>query len=270
MSNLQPIKTSQANIYFNEISTSNSPVILWLHGFCENNYIFSELITALKFTARHILPDLPGYGKSIPETDFDFSMQAFAQSIYEMLIALNIQQVHCIGHSMGGYIGLQLAHAYPNLIQSLTLLHSTAAADSALKKENRNRTIEVVQKDLNIFLREFHQNLFFTENRIRFKNVIEAIRQHASSFLTPNTVIKTLQGLRDRPDFTNQLLLRNFKLNYIIGRYDPVLSCDEIILQANTLGAQFCVLENSGHMGLIEEKELCAQCIEHFIKDYYI
>jgi len=265
MSNLHHIKTSQAIVYFHETSTSSSPVLLWLHGFCEDHQIFSEFITEIKVPARHIVPDLPGYGKSTAQSNFDFSMQAYAQSIHEMLMALNIQQVHCIGHSMGGYIGLQLAHSYPNLLHSLTLLHSTAAADSAQKKENRNRTIEVVQKDLNIFLREFHQNLFYAENKIRLKTTIDTIRHHVSTFLTADTIIKTLKGLRDRPDYTEYLTQRTFKLNYLIGRHDPILPADEIIRQAEILNARYAILENSGHMGLMEEKKLCAQYIEHFI-----
>jgi len=265
MSDLKHIETSQATVYFHEISTSDSPVILWLHGFCEDHQIFSELIPEMQVPARHILPDLPGYGKSRPTADFDFNMQAFAQNVYETLEALNIRQVHCIGHSMGGYIALQLAYTYPNLIQSLTLFHSTAAADSAQKKENRNRTIDVVQKDLNIFLREFHQNLFYAENKIRLKTTIDSIRHHASSFLTADTVIKTLKGLRDRPDYTEYLTQRTFTLNYLIGRHDPILPAEEIIRQAEILNARYAILENSGHMGLMEEKKLCAQYMEHFI-----
>lgn len=265
MSDLKHIETSQATLYFQEIRTSDSPVILWLHGFCEDHQIFSELIPEIQIPARHILPDLPGYGKSIPETDFDFSMQAFAQNEHEMLEALNIQQVHCIGHSMGGYVGLQLAHTYPNLIQSLTLFHSTAAADSALKKENRNRTIDVVQKDLNIFLREFHQNLFYPENKIRLKTTIDTIRHQASTFLTADTVIKTLKGLRDRPDYTEYLNQRTFTLNYLIGRHDPILPAEEIIRQAEILNAPYAILEKSGHMGFAEEKQKTAEILQDFV-----
>ncbi|MCX7744389.1 MAG: alpha/beta hydrolase [Flavobacteriales bacterium] len=265
MSDLHNIDASQATLFFQEINTSYSPTILWLHGFCEDHQIFTALIHSMQVNARHILPDLPGYGKSKPKENFDFSMESFAQCVLEMLNVLNIQQVHCIGHSMGGYICLELAKKYPSLIHSLTLFHSTASADSAQKKENRNRTIDIVKKDLNLFLREFHQNLFYDKNKIRFQSTIEQIRKNAASFLTADTVINTLKGLRDRNDSTDFLKHRTFPLNYIIGRYDPILPANEIIEQAKQLKASYTVLEDSGHMGFIEEQENVIKLLKYFI-----
>lgn len=265
MNDLQYKETSQATIYYKEINTSDFPVILWLHGFCEDHQIFVTLIDSIQLKARHIVPDLPGYGKSKTKKDFDFSMESFANAVFEMLTNLNIPQIHCIGHSMGGYIGLQLAAKYPLLIQSLTLFHSTASADSAQKKENRNRTMEVVKRDLNVFLKEFHQNLFHEENKIRFQSSIDQIRKNAASFLTIETVINTLKGLRDRPNFTDFLKQRTFPLNYIIGKHDPILPADEMIQQAEQLNARYAILEDSGHMGFIEEQNNVAKVIKDFI-----
>lgn len=269
MNDFQHIETSQATIYFKEINTSDFPVILWLHGFCEDHQIFTKLIDSMQLHARHILPDLPGYGKSKPKKNFDFSMASFANAVFEMLTALNIQQVHCIGHSMGGYIGLQLAAKHTSLIQSLTLFHSTASGDSAQKKENRNRTMEVVKRDLNLFLREFHQNLFYDKNKIRFQSSIDQIRKNAASFLTSETVINTLKGLRDRPEFTDILKQRTFPLNYIIGKHDPILPAEEMIQQAQQLKARYALLEDSGHMGFIEEQNNVAKILKDFITSYY-
>ncbi len=268
MNDLQHIETSKATIYFKEINTSDLPVILWLHGFCEDHQIFTTLIDSIQLNARHLLPDLPGYGKSKPKKDFDFSMESFANAILEMLTALNIQQIHCIGHSMGGYIGLQLAAKHPLLIQSLTLFHSTATGDSIQKKENRNRTMEVVKRDLNLFLKEFHQNLFYDKNKIRFQCSIEQIRKNAASFLTSETVINTLKGLRDRPDFIDILKQRTFPLNYIIGKHDPILPAEEMIQQAQQLKARYALLENSGHMGFIEEQNNVSKVLKDFITSH--
>lgn len=255
MNALPYIRTNKANIFLQEVKKADNPIILWLHGFCEDHQIFMPLIESLKFSAYHIVPDFPGYGKSQPSNDFDFSMHSFAQTIFEALDNLNIHKIHCIGHSMGGYIGLELAHLYPPLIQSLTLFHSTAAADTAMKRENRNRTIEIVKKDLSFFLREFYQNLFAPENKTTFKLEIEQLRNSMSKDLKADTVNKTLIGLRDRKDFIETLKSRRFALNYIIGTHDAILPANEIIEQAKMLNAHYEILENSGHMGMIEEKE---------------
>lgn len=265
MNTSQYIRTSKANIFLQEVKKADAPIILWLHGFCEDHQIFMPLIKSLKFSAYHIVTDLPGYGKSQPSNDFDFSMQSFAQNIFELLSNLNINKVHCIGHSMGGYIGLELANQYPTLILSLTLFHSTAAADTAIKKENRNRTIEIVKKDLSIFLGEFYQNLFAPENKTTFKLEIEQLRNSMSKDLKASTVIKTLIGLRDRKNFIEILKSRSFALNYIIGAHDPILPANEIIEQAKLLNARYEILENSGHMGMIEEKEQITKILHNLM-----
>ena len=52
-----------------------------------------------------------------------------------------------IGHSLGGYVALAMVEKRPDLFAGLGLFHSTAYADSAEKKQSRNKVIEFVNKN---------------------------------------------------------------------------------------------------------------------------
>lgn len=258
------IETPYGRIHVQQTGREKS--IVWLHGFLENLNVFYPLVRAYPHPAHHILIDLPGYGESVPAKNFDFSMQQMAKAVEAVLSSLNVEKVHLVAHSMGGYIALQIAHLFPERIASILLLHSMASADSEQRKENRNRTIEVVYKEHQLLLNEFYKNWFFEGNRARFAEEIAFIKESAGKNISPQTMIKSLEAMRDRPSMIDTLKNRDFKLHYIIGRYDPLFAASELIAQAETLHAGYDVLELSGHMGYIEEKERSLACIAAFIE----
>ena len=118
----------------------NKPVLVFLHGFCENKQIWEQFTQPLQANYRLILIDLPGFGdNTVPRPDY--TMESGAVYVREVLTSLAIQKCVLIGHSMGGYVGLAFAEKYPELLLGLVLFHSSALPDSAEKKENRNKTI---------------------------------------------------------------------------------------------------------------------------------
>jgi len=74
--------------------------------------------------SRFILPDFLGFGYSDRPGDFDYSLQAHAETIFEILNHLNLSGVHLFGHSMGGTIAVVLAAAHPKLVARLVLAES--------------------------------------------------------------------------------------------------------------------------------------------------
>ncbi len=60
------------------------------------------------------------------------SMAAFA---WQALQAEGLSSAVVIGHSMGGYIALAFAEAYPDAVEGLGLFSSTARPDTEEKKK---------------------------------------------------------------------------------------------------------------------------------------
>jgi pimeloyl-ACP methyl ester carboxylesterase len=64
--------------------------------------------------------DLPGHGRSdgpAPE-----SISGYADLVAELIDEVSDDGAHIVGHSMGAFIGIELAARYPDTVQSLTLI----------------------------------------------------------------------------------------------------------------------------------------------------
>ncbi len=120
--------------------------VMLVHGFTEDRRIWDPLLTGMENKYQWILPDLPGSGQS----DFNDSLTTlkdFAEALQAIAEQENIRELVLIGHSMGGYISLAFAEKYPEKLLSLGLFHSSSYADSAEKKEARDKNIGFIQKN---------------------------------------------------------------------------------------------------------------------------
>ncbi len=98
------------------------PVLL-LHGFAGDRLTWQFNLSALGADRRALAVDLPGHGGSTLEVG-DGDVRAFAPWLIRFVDALEIPRFHVVGHSMGGFIGRELARIAPERVASLTLLAS--------------------------------------------------------------------------------------------------------------------------------------------------
>ena len=129
--------------------TGKGTAVVLLHGFLENKKMWDDYIPVLSQKNRVITIDLLGHGDS-ECLGYIHSMEENAQVVRSVLTHLRIRKAVFIGHSMGGYVALAFADLYPNSIKGLVLLNSTAKADSAERKKNRDRAIVAVKQNYGI------------------------------------------------------------------------------------------------------------------------
>ncbi len=107
------------------------PPILLLHGSPGDSRSVRRLGDVLAADHRVLAPDLPGFGGSnlwIP----DYSILAHARYVLQFLDSLGVGQVHVVGFSMGGGVGLELSRLAPDRVRSLTLLSSIGVQELEL------------------------------------------------------------------------------------------------------------------------------------------
>lgn len=243
-------ESSKGTIWYELINKDNKKTLLLIHGFMEDHEIWNELKE--KLNVNLILVDLLGFGESNPNKSFDFSMQQQAQSIHELLEFLMPSNLYVLGHSMGGYITLELSLLDPDI--NIGLLHSTCVADNEEKKESRNKTIEVLERDPLVFIREFYWNLFAEHRKNEFAETVEILKHKAEKIPT-EYIIETVKALRDRKDHTQTWKLTGGDKILIGGTYDKLMDVEELE-ELSFLGeSDWAEMENSGHMGFYEEPE---------------
>ncbi|MFC1732126.1 alpha/beta fold hydrolase [candidate division KSB1 bacterium] len=242
--------------------------IVLLHGFLESLHIWDYFITELCKTFQVICIDLPGHGKSecIEEVH---TMKLMANVVLSVLNFLNVNQSVMIGHSMGGYVTLQFAEQYPEKLKGFGLFHSHAAADSEEAKKNRERTIDIIQKDHLGFISNFIPDLFAAENVQKYKGAIEILKK--SAFQTPKEgIIAALKGMKERSSKINLLKNTSSPVLFIIGKEDkriPIESIQEqIALPAHS---ETLILDKIGHMGYIEAQSVTLLTLKFFLNKIY-
>ncbi len=106
---------------------------LYLHGLGGASTNFTDLAALLSpWLDAHAI-DLPGFGRSGPAPDNDYSIAAHARLVIAYLDQTGRGPVHLVGNSMGGAITIQVAASRPDLVRTLTLI-SPAVPDLRPKK----------------------------------------------------------------------------------------------------------------------------------------
>ena len=242
-----------------------APVVL-LHGFCETGQVWDGFYGELATDHQILIPDLPGFGRSDLLPD-GFDITDVAEAVFQWLRSLNIDQVVVIGHSLGGYVSLALARLYPEMIAGLGLFHSTAFADSAEKKETRNKVIDFVRANgVEVFADSFIPQLFYVKNRDRLKEEIGQTVRIACS--TPSeTLISYTRAMRDREDRTDVLKTLEAPVLFIAGDQDTSVPVGKSREQIPMIKNSFAkILRDTGHMGMFEAREEALEQVEEFLR----
>lgn len=262
------VKFKDANLHYRDEGNGNAVVLL--HGYLESMDIWGSFKDELSRSYRVITIDLPGHGRS--DTVYEIhTMEVMADTVEIVLNNLNIGQAVIIGHSMGGYVTLAFTEIFPEKTAGFCLFHSHGFADSDEKKANRDKEIELVKsgKKMQIFKINIPR-AFANDNLQRFSDEVKRSGEIALA-TKENGIVCALKGMKVRPD-RRKVLIESVRPVFIIaGKKDNYIPFG-IYEQHFNLAPKtdVLILENSGHMGFIEEKEKSLEGILKFLDKIYV
>ena len=100
--------------------SADVPTLLLVHGITASHVSFAALAAALPH-ARLIAPDLRGRGRS-RDLPGPYGMARHADDVAAVLEHLGAGAVTAVGHSMGAFVVLVLAHRHPECVRALHLV----------------------------------------------------------------------------------------------------------------------------------------------------
>lgn len=222
-----------------------TPLML-IHGYPLDHSIWNEVAAQLENDFDLILPDLRGFGESTT-IESPYSISDIANDLAALLDSLGVEQTALAGHSMGGYVALAFAKAFPQRVSGLALVSSQAAADTPERKEGRYKTAaDVSQKGVQIVADAMADKLSSQQN---VQDVIRPLigKQSVAG------VTGALKAMAEREDLTSFVAAFGCPLVLIHGNADALIPIDRAReIKAIVPSANLVELAGAGHMPMME------------------
>lgn len=258
-------KSSIQNVSLQWYDKGTGPCLLLLHGFTESHRCWLASADELAKQYRVLVPDLPGSGGSSLLADASADLAATATLLFKWLSSMHIERCVVVGHSMGGYVALEMLASAPERLIGVGLFHSHPLGDDEAKKLNRDRTIELIEKrGSKDFLHGFIPQLFAPAHRDSLAETIALLEKQAAEQSVEAYVAQT-RAMRDRKQQLEILKQSSLPKLVVLGAEDPILTQEVGLSFAAQLDrCQLELLPEAGHMGMYECPEKTAEILAKF------
>jgi pimeloyl-ACP methyl ester carboxylesterase len=104
-------------------AAGKGPVLLLVHGMAGSSVTWRHVMPALAERFTVLAPDLLGQGQS-DKPRGDYSLGAHANTLRDLMDALEHERASVIGQSLGGGVAMQFAYQFPERCERLVLVDS--------------------------------------------------------------------------------------------------------------------------------------------------
>ncbi len=223
--------------------------LVFLHGFGEDERVWSDFLPIYNWSFPVICPSYATWSDC--STLADYARKIVANLPDGATFVL-------VGHSMGGYIALEIASQFPEKVEKVVMLHSTFLPDTAEKKINRERTADLLtKKGTGFFMGPFLPNLFANPS---FEQITILTERYKS--LPVEGLVAATKAMRDRKDFTAFVQETSIPFLFVLGAEDALIAPESI---TRFINKSVVILPNVGHQGTYEAPEAVATAINQFV-----
>lgn len=255
---MQKVKINGFDLAF-ERRGHGLPLVL-IHGYPLDHTIWEKVAPLLEKDFDLILPDMRGFGQS-SEVESTYTVADLASDVAGLLDHLKVGRAFVAGHSMGGYVALAFARAYPQRLAGLGLISSQVLSDSADGKAGRYKTAAAVAENGASLVAEAMSPKLSADVRVQLFARELIGRQKTAG------VIGALKAMAERPDSTDLLKILKVPMLIVHGGADALIPLErgrEMMKIAS--GAHYVELSGLGHMAMMENPQAVADALKSFVK----
>lgn len=223
------------------------------HSLACSGIMWEPQMQVLNERFRVLRYDIRGHGGS-EATPPPYSLDLLADDVVAMLDALEIEQVHWVGLSMGGMIGQNLALRHPRRLLSLVLCDTLSVVSDAAQPVWAER-IETAKSEGMAPLCEPTLGRWFTAAFLeRDPPALASIR--AQILNTPVTgYVGCCEAIR-RIDYISRLNGIQLPTRVIVGAEDPATPpADAQAIHQRIEGSSLRVIDDAAHLSNVEQPE---------------
>jgi pimeloyl-ACP methyl ester carboxylesterase len=260
--------------WVNVVELGDGPPVVLVHGLsgCWQNWL--ETLPALAETHRVIALDLPGFGSSEMPRD-PITISGYGRLLDELCDALDVDAAAVIGNSMGGFVGTELALAFPQRVERLVLISAAGISSDAVRREPllaAGRAFAMTAGWV-----ATRQEAFARRPRLR-RIALQLVARHPEQLSAP-LAYELMRG-SGRPGFLPAL---EACLAYPIRDRLPEIACPTLILWGENdhvipvkdadrferliPNTRKVVLPDTGHVSMLERPELVNALLQRFLEE---
>lgn len=245
--------------------------IVFLHSFLWDGHVWDRQITHFSKKYRCIVPELWGHGESETRSERDIPIDLLTDDIWDFLQALKIESCIFVGLSLGGMVGMRLAHRHPEAFKGMIIFDSYLGAEREEKKQEYIPMIEAVEYS-EFFAPEFVQMIaryFFSPTTYTTQpDLVMDFERRLTSipFLRVPTVTAIGRCIYYRPSFLDELKEITTPTLYLVGEHDlPRPISESVEMAAITPGSSYITIPNGGYVACLEQGAFVNAQMEPFI-----
>ena len=217
-----------------------------LHGSGADGVVWSYQLSRLSKDYKIISVDLPGHGRS-GGTPLE-STGTYAQWFDQLRTALGLSSFFIFGHSLGGAIAQEYAHAYPEKVQGLVLVATgTTFMISRIHNEiiNNPQHSEDTAQKWNEYSNAYDLRLKISDRETFFEDM-----PAAAGF-----------------DSTNWIATVRIPALVIWGSEDSITPRDMLEELAHRLPqGELCIIDGGGHVVMVDKPNAFNEAVKEFIE----
>jgi pimeloyl-ACP methyl ester carboxylesterase len=221
--------------------------VLFLPGLLEDADAFRQVIEGLAGRARCVVADLT-------------RSDSIAALAHDALAQAPEGPLCLAGHSMGGYVALELMRQAPQRVERLALLNTNARPDTAESTANRRRLLELAERDFPAAVGALLPRQM-TQAHLQEIGMVGTIQEMALG-TGIDAFRRQQQAIIDRIDSRPHLGAIRCPTAVIAAREDQIMPLEWLQELADGIaGAHLTVIEDCGHMAPLEQPARVAQAL---------
>jgi pimeloyl-ACP methyl ester carboxylesterase len=266
------ITANQCEMFY-EIDDFTDPWVkdketVWLqHGVGRSTKFWYHWVPALARQYRVLRRDMRGHGQSAdPGLEHRWSLDELVTDMREFMDAMGLQQVHYLGESIGGILGIIFATRWPERFKSLTICNSPTTIRPASTKAISGRHGSVDKMLTAGGSREWGRVM--VEQRVLSGKNPDHIEWVVNEWgKTPAHILKGISHTLDGADTTPLLPQVTVPTLILAPTHSPLTPLsDQLSMRTLIPNARMTVIEGPSHETYVDEPEDCINAFLKFIK----
>jgi pimeloyl-ACP methyl ester carboxylesterase len=209
----------------NVIELGSGPPIVFVHGLSGSWQNWLEQLPVFARDHRVVAFDLPGFGASEMPAE-EISIAGYARWLDALYDALGIDSAAVVGNSMGGFIGAELAIAFPARVERLVLISAAGLTIEHQRDDRALAVLKTLDKRLAAYAGWLATRSDALSRRPRARRMIFGLVAHRPDLLPAPLVAEQIRG-SGKPGFVPAL---DALTSYPIRDRLPEIACPTLIV----------------------------------------